>query len=108
LAGCLEDRPRPAPPTLEITLSKDTVRSPDTLIVTVRVDDPDGIDSVWVSVDSVLRGDDAFFERTYQSAIRFTIRNGHVLGDQIPVRLQARDVVGFTGVLEKVVIVRGP
>ena len=35
------------------------------------------------------------------------IRSGHVLGDRILVRLQARDVVGFMGVLDTAVIVRG-
>ena len=108
LAGCLGDRARPAPPVLDITLDKDSVRSPDTLTGSVRADDRDGIDSVWVTVDTLRLGDDGFFEQTYQSRFRFPIRSGHVLGDRIPVRLQARDVVGFMGVLDTVVIVRGP
>ena len=108
LAGCLGDRPRPAPPVLEITLDKDSVRSPDTLTGIVRAEDVDGIDSVWITVDTLRVGDDGFFEQTYQSRFRLPIRTGYVLGDRILVRLQARDVVGFMGVRDTVVIVRGP
>ena len=108
LAGCLGDRPRPAPPVLEITLDKDSVRSPDTLTGIVRAEDVDGIDSVWITVDTLRVGDDGFFEQTYQSRFRRPIRTGYVLGDRILVRLQARDVMGFTGVRDTVVIVRGP
>src|SRR6266496_528184 len=56
-ASCLTERPRPAPPTIAITLDKTTVQSrnapapPDTLTVTVRAADPDGIDSAWVQLD---------------------------------------------------------
>ena len=108
MAACLGDRPRPAPPVLDITLDKDTVRSPDTLTGSVRADDRDGIDSVWVTVDTLRLGDEGFFQQTYQSRFRFPIRSGHALGDRILVRLQARDVVGFLGVLDTTVIVRGP
>jgi len=108
LAGGLGDRPRPAPPVLEITLDKDSVRSPDTLTGIVRAEDLDGIDSVWITVDTLRVGDDGFFEQTYQSRFRLPIRTGYVLGDRILVRLQARDVMGFTGVRDTVVIVRGP
>ena len=108
LAACLGDRPRPAPPVLEITLDKDSVRSPDTLTGIVRAEDLDGIDSVWITVDTLRVGDDGFFEQTYQSRFRLPIRTGYVLGDRILVRLQARDVMGFTGVRDTVVIVRGP
>ena len=55
VAGCLTERPRPAPPTLALSLNKTTVRSrsnpaPDTLVVNVRAEDEDGIDSVWVQL----------------------------------------------------------
>jgi len=107
-AGCLGDRPRPAPPVLQITLDKDSVSSPDTLTGTVRAQDRDGIDSVWVTVDTLRVGDDGFFQETYQSRFRLPVRGGHVLGDHVLVRLQARDVAGFMGVLDTAVVVRGP
>ena len=84
------------------------MRSPDTLTGIVRAEDLDGIDSVWITVDTLRVGDDGFFEQTYQSRFRLPIRTGYVLGDRILVRLQARDVMGFTGVRDTVVIVRGP
>jgi hypothetical protein len=93
---------------MEIVLSRDTVRSPDTLTGSIRVEDGDGIDSVWVTVDTVRRGEDALFDRVFTSPFRFAIGGGHVLGDRIPVRVQARDIVGYVGVLDTVVIVRGP
>jgi hypothetical protein len=93
---------------LQITLDKDIVSSPDTLTGTVRAQDRDGIDSVWVTVDTLRVGDDGFFRQTYQSRFRLPVRGGHVLGDHVLVRLQARDVAGFMGVLDTAVVVRGP
>ena len=106
--GCFEDRPRPAPPRLQLTLTSDTVTSPDTLTGAVRVDDTDGIDSIWVTVDTVRRGDDGFFQTSYSTVFVFPIRSGFVKGDHILVRLEARDVVGFRGSLDTAVVVRGP
>lgn len=98
LAGCLEDRPRPGPPQLTFTLDRTTVRSstpPDTVAGTVRADDPDGLDSVWVMVDSVTKGDDGGFERVFSSRFRFLIGAGKPQGAIIPIQLRARDIAGF-------------
>lgn len=75
-----------------------TVRSsapPDTVAGNVRAEDEDGIDSVWVSVDSVIRGDDGFFEPVFSSTFRFIIATGKSPGTEIPVTFRARDLAGF-------------
>ncbi len=107
-AACLEDRPRPAPPFIRLTIDQDSVRSPDTVTGTITVRDDDGIDSVWLSVDTVRRGDDGFFQPTYVSTYRFPVPAGRVLGDLVPIHGEARDVVGFLGVRDTFVRVRGP
>ena len=108
VTACLEDRPRPSPPRLSITLARDTVHSPDTLTGEVRADDADGIDSIWLSVDSLKVGDDGFLQPTYLSPFRLPIASGHVFGDRVPVSLMARDAVGFTSTKDTFVLVRGP
>lgn len=101
LAGCVEDRARPGPPALSFTLDQTTVRSnnpptpPDTLSGTVIADDPDGLDSVWVSVDSVVAGEDAGFDRRFVTTFRFLIGPGKSTPSEIPVQIRARDIAGF-------------
>ncbi len=107
-AACLEDRPRPAPPFIRLTIDQDSVRSPDTVTGTITVRDDDGIDSVWLSVDTVRRGDDGFFQPTYVRAYRFPVPSGRVLGDTVRLHGEARDVAGFLGVKDTFVTVRGP
>lgn len=107
--ACQTDRDRPGPPRLAITLDQDSVLSPDTLTGSVRADDPDGIDSIWLSVDSAPPlGADGLLDPTFLATFRAGIRNGHVLGDQVVVRLSGRDLSGYVGVLDTFVIVRGP
>src|SRR5207247_10317449 len=72
-AACLEDRPRPAPPFIRLTINQDSVRSPDTVTGTITVRDDDGIDSVWLSVDTVRRGDEGVLQPTYISTFRFSV-----------------------------------
>jgi hypothetical protein len=106
LAGCFADRERPAPPLLHIVLDQDSVTSPDTITGSILVTDRDGIDSIWLTVDTVRRGDDAFFETRYGSTFKFPIRSGLTKFDRVPVVLEARDVVGFSGALDTVVVVK--
>ena len=68
---------------------------PDTLAGTVHAQDPDGLDSVWVTVDSVPAGEDGRFEQSFTSRFRFLIGAGKTPGTQIPVQLRARDIEGF-------------
>ena len=100
-AGCLTERPRPAPPTLALSLSKTTVKSrstpaPDTLVVTVRAEDADGIDSVWVELaQEPPVGADGLLDTVLEGPFRLTVPSGVATGTTLPVRVQARDVVGF-------------
>lgn len=107
-AGCLEDRPRPAPPRLSIHLDRDSVRTPDTLTGSIRADDPDGIDSIWLSVDSALDGRDGQFQPSIQAVFAFPIKDNHSIGDHVPVEFRARDVTGFTSTLDTFVVVKAP
>jgi hypothetical protein len=109
LLACQVNRDRPGPPRISITLDQDSVHSPDTLTGSLRADDPDGIDSIWLSVDSAPPiGEDGLFQRTFLATFRAGIRSGHVLGDRVSVRFSARDISGFTGGLDTFVVVRGP
>jgi hypothetical protein len=106
--ACQTDRDRPGPPRLAITLNQDSVHSPDSLTGTVRADDPDGIDSVWLLVDTTLSAGDGLLDHTFIATFRSGVNGGHVLGDRVPVRLTARDISGYVGGLDTFVIVRGP
>jgi hypothetical protein len=94
---------------LSLTINQDSVRSPDTLTGTLRADDLDGIDSIWISVDSAAPlGADGLLEPTFVATFRAGIRSGHVLGDRVSIRFTARDLTGYVGGLDTFVIVRGP
>ncbi len=100
-AGCLTERPRPAPPTLALSLNKTTVKSrstpaPDTLVVTVRAEDDDGIDSVWVQLaQEPPVGADGLLDPVLEGPFRIVVPAGLGNGMVLPVTVQARDVVGF-------------
>jgi hypothetical protein len=107
--ACQTDRDRPGPPRLSITIDQDSVQSPDSLTGAVRADDPDGIDSVWLSIDSAPPlGGDGLFQQTYLATFRANVPGGHVLGDRIAVQLTARDISGYVGGLDTFVVVKGP
>src|SRR6266542_4023129 len=98
------ERPRPAPPTIAITLDKTTVQSrnapapPDTLTVTVRAADPDGIDSAWVQLDGdPPLGADGLLDPVLEGPFRVLVPGGFLQGTTLPVRVRARDVAGFEG-----------
>jgi hypothetical protein len=66
----------------------------DTVAGNIRVDDPDGIDSVWVTLETVERGFDGGFEASFSDRYRFVVQ-GFTPSDQIPLTIRARDVAGF-------------
>jgi hypothetical protein len=106
--ACQTDRDRPGPPRVRITLDQDSVHSPDSLSGTVRADDPDGIDSVWLLVDTSLSAGDGLLDQTFIATFHSNITGGHVLGDHVLVRLTARDISGYVGGLDTFVTVKGP
>ncbi len=96
LVACLEARERPEPPRLTLSLDRTAVRSPDTLTGDLQVEDSDGIDSVWLTVDASTLAQDASLERAYGARFRLPIQAGHAPGDRLVVSLRARDVPGLS------------
>lgn len=90
---------------LSVTLDQPEVTSPDTLTGTVRAEDRDGIDSVWVSLDAERAGEDGFFEPVVVARFRFLVPAGLPTPTALPVRLEARDIAGFSTILDTIVIV---
>lgn len=72
-----------------------SITPPDTFGGTVRAEDPDGIDSVWVTVDSAVAGEDGGFDQVFSSRFRFLIGPGKSPGTEIRVEFRARDIAGF-------------
>lgn len=66
----------------------------DTVAGTVRVDDPDGVDSVWVTLETVVKGENAGFDQVFRSGYRFVVQNFQP-SELIPLTFRARDVAGF-------------
>jgi len=107
--ACQTNRDRPGPPRLTLTIDQDSVRSPDTVTGSLRADDVDGIDSIWLSVDSAPPlGADGLLEPTFIATFRTGIRGGHVLGDRVSVHFTGRDLSGYVGELDTFVVVKGP
>ena len=79
--------------------------SPDTLSGTVRAEDRDGIDSVWVTLDMERAGEDGFFEPVVFATFRFQVPAGLPATTVLPVRVEARDIAGFRTTLDTVVTV---
>jgi len=60
----------------------------------VRVDDPDGVDSVWITLETVEKGENGAFVQVFSSRYRFVVQ-GFAPSDQIPLTFRARDIAGF-------------
>lgn len=72
-----------------------TTSRTDTVAGNVRVDDPDGVDSVWVTLETVEKGEDGGFDRVFSSRYRFVVSPGFTPGAQLPLSFRARDISGF-------------
>lgn len=73
----------------------------------MRVSDPDGLDSIWVTLDSVEKGDDGGFDRAFSSRWLFVLTAGRNEGEVLPLTFRARDVAGFVAERDTQVVV-GP
>jgi len=104
-SGCLSERPRPGPPALQIVFDQTSVHSPDTLTGQIYVSDPDGLDSVWLTVDSAHAAADVFLQTSYGSSFSLRVGSGRSTGQRVPVQLRARDLLGFQGTLDTSVVV---
>lgn len=110
LTGCLAERDRPGPPRVTFTIddvSAISATHTDTLRGSVRVEDPDGLDSVWVALDSVENGEDGGFERSFSSRWLFIVNAGANQGAILPLTFRARDIAGFEAQRDTYVVV-GP
>ena len=58
------------------------------------MDDPDGIDSVWITLETVVKGENGGFNHTFSSGYRFVVQ-GLQPSAHIPLTFRARDVAGF-------------
>jgi len=107
MVACLSEPPRPGPPRLIIALDSVTIHSTtpnDTLTGSVGAEDPDGLDSLWLQVDTIRVGVDGLFDTAYRNRFRLPIRAGLPPG-RVPVSLEARDVLGFLSQLDTFVTV---
>jgi hypothetical protein len=77
----------------------------DSVAGTVRAEDPDGLDSVWVSVDLVVAGADGRFERSFSAPYRFAVAAGRPATTRIPIQFRARDIDGFVATRDTFVVV---
>jgi hypothetical protein len=82
------------------------VHSPDSLRGTIDVSDNEGIDSMWLRVDTSQVGVDGQFDLSYEAPFLFPVASGIVSGAKIPVSLRARDVAGYSDVLDTFVVVK--
>jgi hypothetical protein len=67
----------------------------DTVEGNVRVEDPDGVDSVWVTLENVEAGFDGGFNRVTNPRYRFVVGAGFSPGEHLPLIFRARDIAGF-------------
>jgi hypothetical protein len=73
----------------------------------VRATDADGLDSIWVALDSVENGDDGGFDQAFSSRWLFVVTAGLNEGDVLPLTFRARDIAGFVAQRDTYVVV-GP
>ncbi len=71
----------------------------------MRAEDTDGLDSVWVTVDSVVAGEDGGFNPVFSSTFRFLIGPGKSPNTVLQVEIRARDIAGFQVTRDTTVVV---
>lgn len=104
LVSCTDPRPRPAPPTVELTLdTTQAIHSPGQVLGSVYIHDDHGIDTVYVGIhsaderliaDSVV-GISDFFE--VSRPIHWVVPPGLAPGTGIQVVVRVVSFVGFVG-----------
>jgi hypothetical protein len=91
-----------------MTFDQAEVQSPDTLTGDVRVHDPDGIDSLWLVVDTTRFGIEGFLGDEIAGPFEVEIPAGRFAGEAIPLILEARDVLGYVSTLDTFVRIAFP
>ena len=82
--------------------------SPDTLTGRLRATDADGIDSLWLMVDTARIGIEGFLVEEIEGPFEVEIPPGRAPGQAIPLVLEARDVLGYVSTLDTFVRVAFP
>lgn len=85
---------------LQIYFDRSAVKSPDSLTGTLVVRDPDGLDSIWLTIESSRTGEDGLLNDAFSSHFRYSVPAGLQAGTLLPVRLEARDLAGFLSTLD--------
>jgi hypothetical protein len=67
--------------------------------------DPDGIDSVWVTVGSSQEAQDGGFSQTFNSRYRVAVPPGEPPGAHLPMSVRTRDVAAFVTQRDTYVVV---
>jgi hypothetical protein len=68
---------------------------PDTVGGTVRAEDFDDIDSVWITLGADERAADGNFSRSFTWRYRFIVPSGQTPGAHIAMSFRTRDAAGF-------------
>ncbi|HEX9728840.1 MAG TPA: hypothetical protein VGA37_10080 [Gemmatimonadales bacterium] len=93
--GCSPERLRPGPPrvTLEARAGA-TVFSPDTLPIAVVASDPNGLDSLTVTILGTTESISTGFDVEVATVLNWVMPDNLPLGDVIPITARARDLTG--------------
>jgi len=111
-AACSDPRPRPVPPTLRITLDTARVTSPGQIVGTIYTADPDGVDSLIVSLHSAddrFSDDSLFFpDNPFEEArpLRWRVPPGLASGVEIDIFARAVSYLGLGAADTATAIVR--
>lgn len=95
--ACDSSRTRPGPPSITIDPPQgSTVFSPDTLDFAVMAQDPDGLDSVTITVLDTTRSYDADFNTEKTVLVSVLVPSGLPVGSLIKIYAKATDLTGQT------------
>jgi hypothetical protein len=94
-ASCETSRTRPGPPTVTIDPPLgSTVYSPDTLRFSVSAQDPDGLDSLFVTVFDTTKAFETDFNTEETVQVGILVPAGLLPGGVIKIFARARDLTG--------------
>ncbi len=105
-ASCSPERSRPGPPSISIDVGPgSTVRSPDTLSITVVANDPNGVDSlIVIFLDSTAIVDTDLRTEVF-GFLRWPIPEGLDAGTVLTLSVRARDLIGQVAIRKATVTV---
>lgn len=94
---------------LTLTLDADTVFSPDSVTGRVRAEDPDGIDSIWLTFEGETFAADGLLREVLDRAFVLAVDPGLSPGLRLAISLRGRDLAGYSHTIADTVrVVPGP